>query len=109
LIGDPSTIQAFRAIGAVEQPNVRSANANQTTSRLTASEKGRVTMKNDTWEGIVIKKSRGLLDGSNMYHRLRIRLTNGSVTKIRVSRDLWNSVTEGDRVTKAAGQDPVKR
>jgi hypothetical protein len=66
-------------------------------------------MTNDIWEGIVIKKSRGLLDGSNMYRRLRIRLRNGSAIKVRVSRELWNAVTEGDTVTKAAGHDPVKR
>jgi len=66
-------------------------------------------MTKDAWEGTVIKKSRGLLDGSSMYRRLKIRLTDGTNTKVRVSRDLWNAVTEGDTVTKVAGQDPVKR
>lgn len=61
------------------------------------------------WEGIVVKKSRGLLDGSNMYRRLTIRLVDGSTTKVRVDRQLWSSVTEGDLVTKAAGEDPVKQ
>ncbi|KRC65321.1 hypothetical protein ASE12_11440 [Aeromicrobium sp. Root236] len=62
----------------------------------------------DEWEGIVVKKSRGLLDGSNMYRRLTIRLVDGSTTKVRVDRQLWNALTEGDLVTKAAGEDPVK-
>lgn len=62
----------------------------------------------DEWEGIVVKKSRGLLDGSNMYRRLTIRLVDGSTTKVRVGRALWDAVTEGDLVTKAAGEDPVK-
>ena len=65
--------------------------------------------KNDEWEGIVVKKSRGLFDGSNMYRRLKIRLVDGSTMKVRVGRALWNAVTEGDLVTKAAGEDPVKR
>ena len=66
-------------------------------------------MTKDAWDGTVIKKSRGLLDGSSMYRRLEIRLTDGSITKVRVSRDLWNAVTEGDTVAKVAGQNPVKR
>jgi hypothetical protein len=44
-----------------------------------------------------------------MYRRVEIRLTDGSITKVRVSRELWNAVTEGDTVTKVAGQDPIKR
>ena len=66
-------------------------------------------MTQQAWDGTVIKKSRGLLDGSSMYRRLKIRLTDGSTIKVRVGRDLWNAVAEGDKMTKAAGQDPVKR
>jgi hypothetical protein len=66
-------------------------------------------MTKDTWEGVVIKKSRGLLDGSNPYWRLKIRLTDGSVTKVRVDRDLWNAVGEGDTVAKVAGQHAARR
>jgi len=66
-------------------------------------------MTKDAWDGTVTKKSRGLMDGSSMYRRLEIRLADGSVTKVRVSRDLWDSVAEGDQLTKAAGQDPIKR
>jgi hypothetical protein len=62
----------------------------------------------DAWEGTVIKKSRGRLDGSSLYRRLHVRLTDGNLTKVRVSRDRWNAVAEGDTVTKAVGPDPVK-
>jgi hypothetical protein len=62
----------------------------------------------DTWEGTVIKKSRGLLDGSNMYRRLKIRLSDGNTITPRVSRTLWNEITVGDTVMKQAGMDPVK-
>jgi hypothetical protein len=66
-------------------------------------------MRHDAWEGTVVKKSRGLLDGSNMYRRLHIRLADGTVITVRVGRDLWNQVAEGDTVTKVAGQAAVKR
>jgi hypothetical protein len=62
----------------------------------------------DAWEGTVIKKSRGLLDGSNMYRRLKIRLSDGTTTTARVDRELWNGVTVGDTVIKETGKDPVK-
>jgi hypothetical protein len=64
---------------------------------------------NDAWEGVVVKKRRGLLDGSNLYRRLTIRLPDGTTTKVRVDRDLWNRITEGDVVSKAAGEEPVRR
>jgi hypothetical protein len=66
-------------------------------------------MTKNAWDGIVARKSRGLLDGSSMYRRLDIRLADGTITKVRVGRDLWHAVAEGDRVTKIAGRDPVKR
>ena len=66
-------------------------------------------MAQDSWEGTVVKKSRGLMDGSNMYRRLKIRLADGSTTKVKVDRALWDAVSEGDVVAKAPGQDPVKR
>jgi hypothetical protein len=64
---------------------------------------------NDSWEGVVVKKSRGLLDGSNMYRRLKIRLADGTTKKVRVGRALWDAVQEGDTVSKASGQDPLKK
>jgi hypothetical protein len=42
----------------------------------------------DTFEGTVIKKSRGLLDGSNMYRRLKVRLEDGTTITVRVNRGL---------------------
>lgn len=62
----------------------------------------------DAWEGTVVKKSRGLLDGSNLYRRLTIRQSDGRIRKVRVGREFWDSVRVGDVVSKAAGQDPVQ-
>ncbi|MQY31914.1 DUF7489 domain-containing protein [Nocardia aurantia] len=61
----------------------------------------------DSWEGVVLRKSRGLLDGSNLYRRLTIRLADGTAVKVRVDRDVWNNVTVGDTVSKAPGRKPV--
>lgn len=33
---------------------------------------------NDSWRGTVVSKRRGLMDGSNMYRRLKIRRTDGT-------------------------------
>ncbi|WP_076261855.1 DUF7489 domain-containing protein [Intrasporangium flavum] len=63
----------------------------------------------ESWDGTVVKKSRGLLDGSNLYRRLELRLADGGVTKVRVDRELWDSLEVGDRVSKEPGADPVKR
>jgi hypothetical protein len=65
-------------------------------------------LMDDAWEGTVVKKSRGLLDGSNMYRRLKVRLVDGTVSRVRVGKELWNQVEVGDTVSKAAGQDPVR-
>jgi hypothetical protein len=64
---------------------------------------------NDAWEGTVVKKTRGLLDGSNMYRRLKIRQADGSTKKVRVGRTFWKAVSKGDVVAKAAGQEPTRR
>jgi hypothetical protein len=63
----------------------------------------------DAWDGTVVRKSRGLMDGSSMYRRLKVQLSNGQTRKVRVSRALWDRVEVGDSVSKADGQDPVKR
>ncbi|PXX61099.1 hypothetical protein DFR70_109291 [Nocardia tenerifensis] len=65
-------------------------------------------MTQQQWHGTVVKKSRGLLDGSNLYRRLFVRLDDGSTVKIRVNKALWNSLQEGDSLTKRDGADPVK-
>ena len=63
----------------------------------------------DTWEGTVVGKSRGLLDGSNLYRRLKVRLGDGTTAKVRVPKVLWDDVAVGDALVKAVGQDPVKK
>ena len=60
----------------------------------------------EEWEGTVVRKRRALLDGSNMYRRLQIRTADGRTRKVRVSRELWDAVAEGDVVSKARGEDP---
>ena len=44
-----------------------------------------------------------------MYRRLTVRLTDGTAAKLRVNRTLWDSVSVGNTLVKAAGQDPVKK
>ncbi|MFI6364124.1 hypothetical protein ACIBG0_15390 [Nocardia sp. NPDC050630] len=65
-------------------------------------------MVQQEWRGTVIKKSRGLFDGANLYRRLVVRLEDGSTVKLRVNRALWHTVEVGDAVTKQVGADPVK-
>ena len=62
----------------------------------------------DAWAGTVVKKPRGLSDGSNMYRKVTIETAPGETEKVRVSRELWNSIEEGDRLVKEAGADPRK-
>ncbi|MFE9581263.1 hypothetical protein ACFYO1_33155 [Nocardia sp. NPDC006044] len=65
-------------------------------------------MAQQEWHGTVVKKSRGLLDGANLYRRLVVRLDDGSTVKVRVGRTLWDSLDAGDSVTKRSGAEPVK-
>ncbi len=58
------------------------------------------------WSAVVVKKSRALLDGSNLYRRVTIRHDSGHEEKIRVSRATWKQLETGDRLVKEAGQDP---
>lgn len=60
----------------------------------------------DTWSGTVLRKSRALLDGSNLYRRLKVRLDDGSTMRLRVNRALWKELEVGDRLVKEAGADP---
>lgn len=64
--------------------------------------------RDDSWEGVVIDKSRGMLDGSNMYHFVEVRLADGEPVKVRIDRQLWKSIAVGDRVVKRPGADPAK-
>ena len=59
-------------------------------------------MSTSEWEGTVVKKSRALLDGANLYRRLRIRLDNGQTITVRVDRAKWKELSVGDRVSNTA-------
>ncbi|KAF0959329.1 MULTISPECIES: DUF7489 domain-containing protein [unclassified Rhodococcus (in: high G+C Gram-positive bacteria)] len=64
--------------------------------------------REDIWSGTVVKKSRGLLDGSNLYRRVTVRTDDDRTAKVRVNRTLWNELAVGDRVVKDAGQEPYR-
>ncbi|GAA0927480.1 DUF7489 domain-containing protein [Virgisporangium aurantiacum] len=65
-----------------------------------------MTKHEDAWSGTVVKKSRALLDGSNLYRRLTIRLDDGTKIEVKVDRDLWKSVEVGERLVKQEGAKP---
>ena len=65
-----------------------------------------MTMRQDAWSGTVVKKSRALLDGSNLYRRLKVRLDDGTQLDVKVDRDVWRQLAVGDRLVKQEGQDP---
>ncbi|NUR27726.1 MAG: hypothetical protein HOV83_18095 [Catenulispora sp.] len=65
-----------------------------------------MTADMDTWSGTVTKKSRALLDGSNLYRRLEVRLDDGSAIKVKVDRDFWKQLKVGDRLMKQEGGKP---
>lgn len=60
----------------------------------------------DAWSGTVVRRSRGLLDGSNLYRRVTVRLEDGSTRRVRVGRELWEAVAVGDRLEQPAGGHP---
>lgn len=62
--------------------------------------------KEDAWSGTVTKKSRELLDGSNLYRMVTIQKDDGRTDKIHIDRSLWDEINVGDRLVKDAGQDP---
>jgi hypothetical protein len=57
-------------------------------------------MSKTEWQGTVVKKYRALLDGSNLYPRILVRLDNGQTVKTRVDRTFWKGLTIGDAVRK---------
>jgi hypothetical protein len=54
--------------------------------------------------GTVVKKYRALLDGSNLYRRILVRLDNGDTVKIRVYRAAWKALAVGDIVARGPGE-----
>ncbi|MFE5704995.1 hypothetical protein [Rhodococcus koreensis] len=64
--------------------------------------------REDVWSGTVVKKSRGLLDGSNLYRRVTVRTDDDRTAKVRVNRTLWKELDIGDRIVKDAGQEPYR-
>jgi hypothetical protein len=66
-----------------------------------------MTTNKDAWSGTVVKKSRALLDGSNLYRRLKVELDDGTNLHVKVDRDVWDELTVGDRLVKRAGQPPL--
>jgi hypothetical protein len=64
--------------------------------------------RDESWDAVVVDKSRGMSDGSNLYRYVTIRFADDTSRKIRVDKDLWNSLDTGDRVSKRAGENPVK-
>jgi hypothetical protein len=64
--------------------------------------------KTDAWSGTVAKKSRALLDGSNLYRRLTVQLGDGSLLQVKVDRGLWRELEPGDRIMKREGEKPQR-
>ncbi|MCE0762283.1 hypothetical protein LWC35_05065 [Pseudonocardia kujensis] len=60
----------------------------------------------DAWSGTVVRKTRALLDGSNLYRRVEVRLEDGTTARVRVRRAVWKDLQVGDRLVKEAGADP---
>ncbi|MER7276993.1 hypothetical protein ABT369_21370 [Dactylosporangium sp. NPDC000244] len=65
-----------------------------------------MTKSEGNWSGIVAKKSRALLDGSNLYRRLEVRLDDGTSLDVKVDRDLWKELEVGDRLVQREGEQP---
>jgi hypothetical protein len=57
-------------------------------------------MSKPEWQGTVVKKYRALLDGSNLYARILVRLDDGQTVKTRVDRATWKALAIGDAVRK---------
>ena len=65
-----------------------------------------MTANTGSWSGTVAKKSRALLDGSNLYRRLQVRLDDGSLVRVKVGRGLWKELEPGDRIMQREGEEP---
>jgi hypothetical protein len=67
-----------------------------------------MTTHDDGWSGTVVKKSRALLDGSNLHRRLKVQLDDGTQVAVKVDRDLWRQLRVGDRLVKRPGEAPSR-
>ncbi|MFI1170258.1 DUF7489 domain-containing protein [Streptomyces melanogenes] len=65
--------------------------------------KSRKVREGDAWDGVVIDKTRGMTDGSNLYHYVEVRLQDGTTKKARIEKALWETLTTGDRLVKEPG------
>jgi hypothetical protein len=65
-----------------------------------------MTKQEGAWSGTVVKKSRALLDGSNLYRRLKVRLDDGTHIHVKVDRSIWKQLEVGDRLVKQEGENP---
>ncbi|MCX3063295.1 DUF7489 domain-containing protein [Streptomyces beihaiensis] len=71
--------------------------------------KSRKVREEDSWDGVVVDKTRRNTDGSNLYHYAEIRFPDGATKKVRIDKTLWEAVAVGDRLVKEAGAaQPVK-
>jgi hypothetical protein len=72
--------------------------------------KSRKPGRNESWESVVTKKSRAIVDGSGAYFYVTVDpTTGGGARKIRIDRKLWKSLEVGDVIEKAVGAAPVKK
>jgi hypothetical protein len=62
-------------------------------------------MSTSDCRGTVVKKHRALLDGSNLYRRIRVRLDNGDTVTTRVDRATWKALAVGDIVARGPGEN----
>jgi hypothetical protein len=65
-----------------------------------------MTKHEDAWSGTVVKKSRALMDGSNLYRRLQVRLEDGTQLEVKVGRTIWKELRVGDRLVTDRGAEP---
>ncbi|WP_329404180.1 DUF7489 domain-containing protein [Streptomyces melanogenes] len=65
--------------------------------------KSRKVHKGDAWGGVVIDKTRGVTDGSNLYHYVELRLQDGTTKKVSIAKALWETLNAGDRLVKEPG------
>jgi hypothetical protein len=61
-------------------------------------------MSTSECRGIVVKKYRALLDGSNLHRRILVRLDNGDAVTTRVDRATWKALAVGDAVARGPGE-----